>query len=217
MKNTCVFILLLLSFTSKAQISDSIGVGKSHIKQLVTPAALIVGGSIAAINFNPSMDETIAKKRNTDFSGFKTSADDYLEFAPIVLTYGFDLIGMQPKTDFWNRSVILFKSEVLVTGTILGLKTVIHKVRPDDSADNSFPSGHTGEAFMAATFLSEEFGAKYKWVPYLSYSIASSVGAMRILNNKHYLSDVLIGAGIGFLSTKVAYWTHQYKWGKKRK
>ena len=39
---------------------------------------------------------------------------------------------------------------------------------------------------------------------------------MRVLNNRHWLSDVLVGAGIGIFSTNMAYLTHQYKWGKKK-
>ena len=212
-----VSIFLIFSIQSKSQVSDSINIGKSHLQQLITPAALMLGGGIAAINLVPSIEEAIARKRNTNFANFNTNTDDYLQFAPIVLAYGFDFIGMTPKTDFINRSVILFKSEVIVTVTVFSLKGIIHKTRPDASDKTSFPSGHTAEAFTAATFLSEEFGERYRWVPYLSYSIASSVGVLRILNDKHYLSDVLVGAGIGYLSTKVAYWTHQYKWGKKKR
>ncbi len=216
MKFFLTLVLLGAFIHLNAQGLDTANIKKTHLQQLLTPAAFMIGGGISAINFNPSIDEAIFKKRNADYSSFKTNADDYLQFAPIVLTYGFDFIGMTPKTDFINRSVILFKSEVLMLGTVLTLKTVIHKLRPDASENNSFPSGHTASAFAAATFLSEEFGEKYKWVPYVSYSLASSVGVLRIMNNKHYLSDVLVGAGIGFLSTKVAYWSHQYKWGKMK-
>ena len=133
------------------------------------------------------------------------------------MAYSFDVLGMSSRTDFYNRSAILFKSELLMLSTVTVLKSTIYETRPDQSANNSAPSGHTAQAFAAATFLSEEFGKKYKWVPFLSYSIASSVGALRIMNNKHYLSDVLIGAGIGLLSTKFSYWTQQYKWGGKKK
>jgi len=51
-------------------------------------------------------------------------------------------------------------------------------------------------------------------MPYAAYGVASGVGLLRVANNKHYISDVLIGAGIGILSMKAAYWTHQYKWKK---
>lgn len=104
-----------------------------------------------------------------------------------------------------------------MTAAVQVLKHAAHVLRPDSSAYNSFPSGHTAQAFAAAALLSEEYGYRYKWVPYLSYGLASTVGILRIANNKHYLSDVLVAAGIGILSTKVAYWTHQYKWGRKNR
>lgn len=89
--------------------------------------------------------------------------------------------------------------------------------RPDHSNRHSFPSGHTAQAFVAATFLSEEYKDRLPWIPYISYGVASSVGILRMANNKHYLSDVLAGAGIGILTMKVAYWTHKYKWNNKKK
>ena len=53
-------------------------------------------------------------------------------------------------------------------------------------------------------------------MPYAAYGIAGSVGVMRMVNNRHYISDVLFGAGLGYLSMKLSYWTHQYKWNTKK-
>ena len=123
---------------------------------------------------------------------------------------------MKPKTDIGNRTAILIKGEMLMLASVTVLKNATHILRPDSSAYTSFPSGHTAQAFAAATLLSEEYGYRYKWVPYLAYGLASTVGLLRIANNKHYISDVLVAAGIGILSTKVAYWTHRYKWGRPK-
>ncbi|MDR6804585.1 hypothetical protein J2Y45_003106 [Dyadobacter sp. BE34] len=38
----------------------------------------------------------------------------------------------------------------------------------------------------------------------MPYSVASSVGLLRIANNRHYISDALVG-GIGYLAIKTAY------------
>ncbi len=63
----------------------------------------------------------------------------------------------------------------------------------------SFPSGHTTEAFAVATVFDvnfrEEFG--YWQTPFL-YALAASTGASRIYDQKHFLSDVILGAGIGW-------------------
>lgn len=86
----------------------------------------------------------------------------------------------------------------------------------DNSAPTTFPSGHTaGTAFLAATFLDEQYRHVSKWISVGGYVIATSVGVSRILNNRHWISDVLAGAGIGMLSVKLVSLTHQYKWKSK--
>jgi len=223
MKRLFTVFLLICKFVSFAQYKDTIPCNtlkernRFQFHQLYVPAALITSGVLTQINFKGSLNAELYKERNTDIPRFKTGADDYLQYSPILLAYGFDAFGLPSKTDFINRSVILFKSELIMSAAVTGLKYSIRELRPDSSARTSVPSGHTAQAFAAAAFLSEEYGKRYKWVPYLSYTLASTVGALRIMNNKHYLSDVLIGAGIGILSTKISYWTHQYKWGKRKR
>lgn len=161
-----------------------------------------------------SIKNEIVEERNEHIPHFRTRLDDYLQFSPLLLTYGFEAFGMKPKTEPVNRSVILLKSELLMMAAVTALKTTSHTLRPDGSAHTSFPSGHTAEAFAGAVMLSEEYGYRYKWVPYVSYGLASTVGALRVINNKHYISDVIVAAGIGILCTKISYWTHRYKWNK---
>ena len=166
-------------------------------------------------NRTESIKNEIVEERNEHIPNFKTHVDDYLQFSPIAISYGLDAFGIKSKTDFTNRTVILIKGELVMLGTVYILKNSIHQLRPDISNYHSFPSGHTAQAFAAATFLSEEYKDKFRWIPYVSYGIAGSVGAMRMFNNKHFISDVLVGAGIGYLSMKASYWTHQYKWGRR--
>jgi membrane-associated phospholipid phosphatase len=132
----------------------------------------------------------------------------------LAIAYGLDAAGVKSKTDIMNRSAILMKGELLMLGSVFVLKKYTHQLRPDGTTYNSFPSGHTAQAFAAATLLSEEYKDRFHWMPYAAYGLASGVGALRMANNRHYISDVLLGAGIGILSMKVAYWTHQYKWGR---
>ena len=209
----CTFIT-----ETKAQKTDSIYQMKplhATRKQLYAPSMLIFFGLGANGNGKEDIKNEFVEERNEVIPSFKTCIDNYLQFSPIALTYGFEVLGIKPKTDVLNRSVILLTSELMMMASVTLLKNVSHTLRPDSSNYVSFPSGHTAQAFAAATLLSEEYGRRYQWVPYLSYGLASSVGLLRMANNKHYLSDVLVGAGIGILSTKMAYWAHQYKWGHK--
>lgn len=99
-------------------------------------------------------------------------------------------------------------------GTVTALKSATHQLRPDGSADNSFPSGHTANAFFGATILAKEYADKSILIAIGGYSVAAATGAMRILNNRHWASDVLVGAGIGIISGEVAYIV--YPWLKEK-
>ena len=86
------------------------------------------------------------------------------------------------------------------------LKRTTNVERPDGSNHHSFPSGHTATAFMTATMFNKEYGHKSPWIGVGAYGMATATGVMRMANNKHWLSDVLTGAGIGILSTEIGYY-----------
>lgn len=67
---------------------------------------------------------------------------------------------------------------------------------------SSFPSGHTTVAFAAATVFAREYSDR-KWVPILAYSAASLVGISRVTENKHWASDVVMGAALGYLTGRL--------------
>lgn len=209
---------LFLLQCSVAQKRDSVYLPHrfSIQRQIRTPASLVLAGIVVNGNSPESFKNELAEERNEKLSRFNTKLDNYLQFSPIAIAYALDAAGIKSRNDFANRTAILLKGEMMMFGTVTGLKAATHQLRPDGSARNSFPSGHTAQAFAAATFLSEEYKDRFKWMPYAAYGVASSVGLMRMANNRHYISDVLVGAGLGILSMKAAYWTHQYKWGGKK-
>lgn len=153
--------------------------------------------------------------RNKNFPDFSNHADDAMQFIPIAIVYGLDLVNVRSKDDLLNRTLILVKSEILMNGIVQFLKQTTDISRPNGANTHSFPSGHTAQAFVAATFMHQELGHKSVWFSIGAFSMASAVGVFRVLNNRHWISDVLAGAGIGILSTKIGYATHRYKWGKK--
>ncbi len=210
-----IFCLLLCFIFTFAQQKDSLNIVNKSFKfkekQLILPASLIVLGVLA----NDEFKHHIKNFRNENFSNFRTKTDDFLQFAPHVLVYAFESAGMKPRTDFNNRAAIFIKGELLTLGITYVLKNSFNAIRPD-GASLSFPSGHTAFAFSGATLLAIEYGENHPWVPYVAYGTASTVGFMRMANNRHYISDVLFGAGLGILSMKVAYWTHQYRWKQKK-
>jgi hypothetical protein len=186
-------------------------------QQLFAPASLIMAGILFNGNGEESIKMEIKEMRNNNMRDFRTKVDNYLQYSPVVIAYGLDALGVKSRNPIMERSIILAKGAVINYATVNILKKLTRQLRPDETTYNSWPSGHTANAFAAATFLSEEYKYRFKWMPYAAYGLASTVGALRIANNRHYISDVLAGAGFGYLSMKVAYWTHQYRWSKKHR
>jgi membrane-associated phospholipid phosphatase len=88
----------------------------------------------------------------------------------------------------------LIRAQVLSQILVQGTKFSVGRLRPDGSDSQSFPSGHTASAFATATVVQQHFGWK-AGVP--AYAFAAFVGESRMASNKHYLTDVMVGAGIG--------------------
>jgi len=82
-------------------------------------------------------------------------------------------------------------------GVVLVGKALIDEERPDDSDNDSFPSGHTASAFSSATTLHRRYGWE---VGFPAYAVATLTGVARERARKHYWWDVLAGAAIGSAS-----------------
>lgn len=136
--------------------------------------------------------------------------DNYTQYMPMVSVYALNAMGVKGLHNFRERTLILSTAYLLMGTTVLGLKNTIHNFRPDHSNANSFPSGHTATAFMGAEFLRMEYSEVSPWIGVTGYAVATFTGAMRITNDRHWVTDVTAGAGIGILSAQAAYWL--YPW-----
>ncbi len=184
---------------------------KSPITHYIIPTVLIGGG--IAIN-NQDFKNKQATWHNENYKDFNTKADDFLQLAPHAAVFGLDWIGVKSKHDFKDKVGLMFTGGIIMLGTVTALKQATNQVRPDGSADNSFPSGHTANAFFGATILAKEYSDKSILIAIGGYSVATATGALRILNNRHWASDVLVGAGIGIISGEVTYIV--YPWLKEK-
>ena len=88
----------------------------------------------------------------------------------------------------------LLASIAATTATVALLKVATNRERPDESDRNSFPSGHAGASFAAATVLDRTYGRAAGWT---AYGLAGFVAASRVVGNRHFFSDVMAGAVIG--------------------
>lgn len=162
---------------------------------------LLGAGAVVAF-----VDRDIRSMRNDFISSFHYRYDDYMQFSPAVIMLAMKSLGVESRSS-WPRmlSADAFSTAIMM-GTVYGIKYGLGRLRPDGSAYNSFPSGHTAMAFMAAAMLDQEYGGLSPWISVAGYSLATATGISRALNNRHWLSDVVVGAGIGILSTKLGYY-----------
>ena len=171
----------------------------------IVPAVLVGYGALSFV---------VTPIRNIDYyfkarvarsdPNYSSKIDDYLQIAPAVLVYGLNLAGYEGKNRFVDRTAILALSGGILTLTD-GLKYVAHRRRPYSTDPLSFPSGHTGAAFLCAEFLAQEYSGKSPLYGVLGYTLASATAIMRVYGRAHWFSDCVAGAGFGMLSTKVAY------------
>lgn len=212
---------LLLPLLAGAQVRDSLG------KEYLVPLAeegrfarhidlhtstkayrmtyvavpLIVGGVIMQ-----SYDADFRRLRNGYVSSFHHDYDDYLQYAPAAVMLGMKAFGVQGRSS-WGR---MLTSDAFSAGlmaiAVNSLKYSCRVMRPDGSSRNSFPSGHTATAFMTATMLHKEYGHRSPWYSIGGYTLATVTGVTRQLNNRHWMSDVMVGAGIGILATELGYY-----------
>ena len=137
---------------------------------------------------------------------FHSEIDNYTQFVPMFLSTGLNLAGVEGRSNFGRYLASGALSYAIMAAIVNPIKYSAKEMRPDGSTRNSWPSGHTATAFVSATILHKEYGlTRSPWYSIFGYGVATATGVMRVLNNRHWVSDVLSGAGIGIFSTEVAY------------
>lgn len=216
--NKQILILLIsvvpLHLVNAQQLSKKDSISNQNLrfkyKQLIIPTALIGYGVIGLASDDLKDFNLGIRNEVTDDIDGKLTIDNYSQYAPALSVYALNLFGIKGKNNLRDRSILLGTSYLLMTGTVIGLKSLTKVERPDGSNFDSFPSGHTATAFAGAEFLWQEYKDVSVWYGISGYIVATGTGFFRIYNNKHWLTDVAAGAGIGILSTKVAYWIFPY-------
>ncbi|MES2880548.1 MAG: phosphatase PAP2 family protein [Bacteroidota bacterium] len=156
-------------------------------------------------------------------SGFITEFGYRYEVVTLAVFGAYGFIFKQEKM----RTTTLLASQAFITGSAVGMlsKYITGRQRPGyfgadstlaratfhgpfsvfgtkyngNTFGSSFPSGHTTVAFAAATVFAMEYRDK-PIIPIIAYSAASLIGISRVTENKHWATDVLVGAALGYLS-----------------
>ena len=157
---------------------------------------LLAGGLATGVGaiFDDDVSDWIADPSH----GFGTRLEDGA--APAVVGAGvailfatgraFDAPRYRAMTYDWMHAVLI------TAGYTTLLKEVVHRERPNGEDNLSFPSGHASNAFALAAVAERHYGWK-AGLP--AYTLASAVAVSRLQRNKHYLSDVMAGATLGYI------------------
>lgn len=200
-----LFIIILLLFGNNGFVRAQLDSTARTINPIdIIPAVtLSMAGLITQGKISRKLNESVVHRYPT----FHTNAEEYLVWAPGVVSLGLAASGVKGRHKLGDQLILALVSNIFSQGLAQSMKRIIKYERPNNVDNHSFPSGHTTTAFTNATILQEEYGYRSPLYTIGGYGLATSVGALRILNNEHWLSDVLVGAGIGIATTKLVYLT----------
>ena len=160
---------------------------------------LVIGGALAATAHNYDSSATAQIAGNSPGrSGYVPGSiigGATFQFGAALATYSVGRLSGNTRAAEVGSHLI--RAQLVAQGVTHAVKYSVKRMRPDGSARNSFPSGHTSVSFASATVLQREFGWK---VGIPAYAVASYIGYSRIEHKRHYLSDVVFGAAIGIVA-----------------
>ena len=205
------FLLTSLVFCYAQKDSTFQSRKNTLLKKSIVPLSLIGTGIVLSDSgFEKSFNTTT---RNWVGNDYGTNLDDYTRYAPVATLYIADLAGVKAENHWFDQTKNLAISMILTDVFTRAIKKNVFKIRPDGSNANAFPSGHTSITFASGAVVYEEFKNSNSILAYSGYGFATVTGGLRMANNKHWLSDVLVGAGLGIMVTKLVYhFDYLFKW-----
>jgi PAP2 superfamily len=164
---------------------------------------LLAGGGVAALAVHPADDYVQSHILGND------TADNFFKPGKIIggapfqvgVSVGLWAVGryVVPAKDGSRTNKLshlgfdLMRAQIVSQALVHGIKYTAQRDRPTGECC-AFPSGHAATAFAAASVIERHFGYRASWPALLG---ASYVGASRLVENRHWLSDVVFGAALG--------------------
>lgn len=182
----------------------SVEIETFRARQLILPASLMAVGAVGVYNgYLRHVGRSVRDGMNRLRGNHYCHVDDWVQYLPAVAYLGAGCVGAEAKHSFRERVAVGVTSYVAMTAIVNVGKYTIKEKRPDSESRNSFPSGHTATVFTGAELLRQEYGIG---VGIAGYTVATGVAFLRLYNGRHWLNDVVAGAGVGIMSARIGYW-----------
>lgn len=162
------------------------------IAPVVTQMGGLAGFGTAAAFLGAGLIFKDAKARETGYLAMSSVLQSFLVENALKGLTGRQRPGVSDGEDKWSGPAAFFRRFASDGGDHYG----------------SFPSGHTAAAFSLATVVAMQYG-HHGWVPVVAYTLATGVGLSRMTMDRHWLSDVAIGALIGHLVARLVVRSHE--------
>lgn len=213
MRTICLSLILLFCFQNSFAQEDTTMFkkepNKSFLPKTIVPATLILSGVL--LTGSQTEKDWQRDVRNKVGNDYHNDIDDYIQYVPYVEIYLGDIVGIKAKNHWFDQTKNIFIGGLVTTVITHSLKRGVGKERPDASSNHSFSSGHTATSFMGATILYHEYKGSSTLFACSGYLFSTSTAGLRVMNNKHWVSDVLAGAGIGILVANLVYYIEPLK------
>jgi len=183
----------------------------------ITWLPLVGAGVIAVGDWDHNISDWATE--HTPIFGSKSGAEDYSDVArDVLLAEGFATALLTPSGNeagewFWNkaRGVAVGAGAVALTDFATSeLKDAFDRERPNGN-DGSMPSGHSSSAFagMALANRNLDYIEMNRYtrtgLKTANIALATSVAWARVEGEKHFPTDVLVGAALGNFTTRFIY------------
>jgi len=207
-------------YNSKAFV---VSPAKWELKQWLGFAG-VAGAGVLAYSQDEKIQEFFTNHRSATAGNLsKYVFEPFGRFSPVLIG-GLYLTGRLAKDNRLAGTSLTAAKSLAVSSLIGGaVKQLAHRHRPyqddvpshatwdgpmSDVRYTSFPSGHSTAAFSMATVFAMEYRNTI-WVPVLAYSLAAGTAVSRLYDNKHWVSDIVIGSALGFV-------TGRFMWKQSR-
>jgi len=216
---SCITLLLLCGCIAKSALADDDHTVLDDARLYITAPVrwdrhdwLYAGGAVAAIvashQYDLQVREHFVTSAPLDVKDKYSTKDALPAIAVLAGNWALSWVWDDPAGYRESRNMV--EAGAFSVATVFVLKQVVHRERPNVTADSnnwkhgdSFPSLHVAFASAVGSVLAESGGDDFRWERrVLGYGLMAGSAYIRLRHNQHWLSDTVAGAALGMSTAR---------------